>query len=234
MFFKYPNKQQITLKSITNVKIKIPFLEITGLLRSLVYWPVALGYQNTNGLSPWFLRQQSLKYLKKWQNKWKSELLLQVVSRNINLTLYTPKIFSIVDKVHLIGWVAWLNWNKENASIILYNITTGRCGFKPNETKSFIAGDTTIRAGLWLIYRNYKKLTPVKLHIAGIKSKITIYFNRIKLIHNFYSFNDATPIAFNGCRLLHLPRKRFRTHEYNVNKVALFTKSFQYRSFLIK
>jgi len=219
-----PFNPQNNLSSVKN-------FNLTPFFRSLIYWPVALGYVFTHILKLWFLRQQTLKTLKKWQNTWKSELLVKVVSRNLNMTLYTPKIFSVVEKIHLMLFSAWKLWTKKNASTILYNITTGRCGFKPQETKSFIAGDTTIRAGLWLIYRNSKKLTPFKLHLAGIKKKITIYKKRIALIFSsIYSYNDKTPIPYNGCKLLHLPRKRFRRHEYNVQKVALFTKTYQYRT----
>ena len=213
------------------LQLKMKFmLENTPVLLSLIYWPVAFGYNNsTTHLKYWFLQRIRQKKYKKFQIQWKSELLVQAMSRNLNVTLYTPKIFSLVDKKFIMFWEQWRTWHKENHSHLLYSISTGRCGFKPNETKSFIAGDTTIRAGLWLVARNYKKLTPLKLHLAGEKSKLSPYFNRIKLINSFFTLQDTTPIAFNGCLLSHLPRKRFRYHEYNVKKVSLFVKSFQYR-----
>jgi len=204
-------------------------MDTIQLLRNLIFWPIAYGYNDYNKLSFWLRNQNLIKSYKKFRWLWKSEMRLQIVSRNLTVTLYTPQVFSLVDKMFWINWNSWREWIKNNTCNLLYSLTAGRCGFKPNETKSFIAADTTIRAGLWLIYRNFKKLTPVRLHLLGAKSKINLYFNRVKLIHNFFSVDDTTPMPFNGCALLHLPRKRFRYHEYNVKKFALFVKRGQYR-----
>jgi hypothetical protein len=201
---------------------------INNLLRHLIYWPLSYGYRQQKLLTYWYLQQELLKFHRRFTMNWKSELLLQIVSRNLLMTLYTPKIFSLVDKTFLMTSPVWKDWIKKHSSQLLFAISTGRCNFKPSETKSFIAGDTTVRAGLWLVQRNYKKLTPLRLHFSGFQAKIKIFFNRIKLLHNFSSFLDQTPIPFNGCLLLHLPRKRFRYHEYNVQKVAKFTRRFQY------
>ena len=135
---------------------KKSFSELNLLLRSLLYWPIALGYQKPQSL--WLYLKQTLSEQKSFKAFWKTELLIQTVSRNLSITLHTPKVFPLVDKAFIMNSQALSEWSRRHASTLLYSFGTGRCGFKPNETKSFIAGDTTIRAGLWLVWRNYKRL----------------------------------------------------------------------------
>jgi hypothetical protein len=221
--FKQQKNSSFTMSQLTK---NVTMLEKQQVVRSLIYWPLNYGYTNMK-LKYWVSNQVLKKQYKKYNIQWKTELLIQAMSRNLNITLYTPKIFSLVDKVFLLSWEHWRTWNKENYSNMLFSLSTGRCGFKPVETKTFIAGDTTMRAGLWLIKRNEKKLTPVKLNLAGEQKKLSVYFNRFNLLSSFVMFQDSTPIAFNGCLLKHLPRKRFRRHEYNVQKVANFIEQQQ-------
>lgn len=216
-------------KSAKVFQYKKSFSELNLLLRSLLYWPIALGYQKPQSL--WLYLKQTLSEQKSFKAFWKTELLIQTVSRNLSITLHTPKVFPLVDKVFIMNSQVLSEWSRRHASTLLYSFGTGRCGFKPNETKSFIAGDTTIRAGLWLVWRNYKRLTPLRLHLSGLKSKMRTYYNRLKSLSHFYSIDDATPVPFNGCFLLHRPRKRYRYHEYNVRKVPLFMQQFQCQQF---
>lgn len=197
-------------------------------MQILIYWPICYGRVNNQIVLPHWLAggicQKKADYSLYWQ--WKSELLIKIVSRNINIILYTPRLWALEDKFFFCSWLSWNKWQKTNASKLLYIISTGRCGFRPFETKSFIAGDTTVRAALWLVSRNLQKLTPLKLHLAGQKHKIKAYWVRIKLLHQYCTIDDHTPVPFNGCILLHIPRKRFRYHEYNVQKMGRYQRQF--------
>jgi hypothetical protein len=218
-----------TLKTLTN-----NHNELQNLLLSLVYWPITLGYQNKYQLTFWLIQKINLKKKKMFLPYWQSEMLLQCFNRNLSVIVHTPQVFSLVDKTNLTSWTQWRDWNKKNASTLIFGFSTGRCGFKPYETKSFIAGDTLVRAALWFFNRFYKKLSPIKVSFMGENAKFLRYFNRLKPLKNkqlkykFYSFADVTPIAFNGCRLSHLPRKRYRRHPYQVRKVVQYIKKSKY------
>ena len=200
------------------------------LIQSLIYWPIYYGQKSTvHNLRYWYYQGFFLKQYKRFRHFWKSELLIKVVSRNINVILYTAQMWSLEDKQYICLTNNWRQWRSQHAAKLLYMISAGRCGFKTFETNSFIAGDTTVRAGLWLLSRNMKKLTPVKLYLSGLKNKIDIYFNRVKLLQKFFSFDDVTPRPWNGCWLLHYPRKRFRYHSKPLYYVARAARLPYYR-----
>lgn len=197
----------------------------------LLHWPQHYGYSllDTDFVSKKLWQKKTLNF---WLN-YKAEMVLRFGKRNSNLVVHAPKIPSLVYKKHLMSWETLRNWNNQHASDLLFGFSTGRCGFKPIETKSFVASDTLIRVGLWFITRFLKRLSPFKLRLMGNTRLFRKYLHRFKpskpgnyFKYKIYSIEDATPIPFNGCRLEHMARKRYRRHEYQYRKVKKHIKSW--------
>lgn len=196
----------------------------------LLTWPQAYGYTllDTHFLQKKVLQKKTLDY---WLNC-KSEMLFRFGKRNSNLVVHTPRTPPLIYKNHLMRRETLRNWKNKNASEMLFGFSAGRCGFKPNETKTFIASDTLVRVALWFITRFLKKLSPVKLRLMGNTNVFRKYLPRFKPKFNkrfkykIYSIEDATPVPFNGCRLEHMARKRYRRHTYQYRKVVKYIKTW--------
>lgn len=229
MKFSTVSKNSLVIKQ-NNMLKKYP-LHLHYSLFSMVYWPQSLAYENLqeNFFSQKILYKNCLKF---WQS-YKSEVLLRFSSRNTSLIVHSNKVPSIIYKKHFYNREKIRAWNNLNASTILFGFSVGRCGFKQNETKSFIAVDTLIRAGLWFLVRYRKKITPFRLRFMGDAMRFRKYLYRFKpafkkhFKFSIYSIQDATPIPFNGCKLSHLPRKRFRRNAYNNFKIVRYLKNFK-------
>ena len=210
--------------------IKLTSLEYKNFYSNLIYWPIFLGYQQTNSTKLWLQKGFLQKQYKKVLPFWKSEFLIQFFSRNVYIVVHTPSVYNLVHKVHLLSSDSLKNWSKVNASTLVFGFSTGRCGFKPNETKGFVAADTLIRAGLWFIKRFHKKLSPLKVRYMGPRHKMMKYIRRLQplykknLSYKYTSFLDSTPVAFDnqGCNLKRTPRKRYRYSEYSLYKVSKY------------
>lgn len=222
-------------KLILDRSLPLGSFKSKNLYSSLIYFSIFLGFHKS--IFSWFQKKYKLYSLTHFLNFWKTEFLIQSVSRNLEVILNTANIFSLIFKQFLMNLQVLSDWCLKYASHFLYGFSTGRCGFKPFETKSFIAGDTTVRAGLWFIWRSFKKLTPVRLHLSGLNKKMKLYVNRLLSLttlkfKSFFGIDDSTSLSFNGCHLLHLPRKRYRYHQYNLLKiVGNFKKQFYFFSF---
>ena len=198
---------------------------------NLLYWPSKYGYQlpNLNFLDAKLSHEDNLTT---WLN-YKSEMLLRFASRNAQVIIHMPRVPELVYKKYYIHREVARTWNNNNSSDMLFGFSAGRCGFKPNETKTFIANDTLIRAGLWFITRFVKKLSPIKLRLMGQTMKYRKYLYRLipknkKVFkYSIYCIEEATPIPFNGCKLSHYPRKRFRYHTPNFRRVMNYVKNYK-------
>jgi hypothetical protein len=230
---KFINKQKLNNTVKHNLSlIKTPSLKFYFNFFSTVYWPNSLSYENLqhNFLEHKVLYKRCLQF---WESH-KSEVLLRFSSRNTSLIVHSIRLPSIIYKKHLYNREKIRSWNNDNLSTILFGFSVGRCGFKQNETKSFIAIDTLIRAGLWFLVRYRKKIAPFKLRFMGSHSRFRKYLYRFKPAfkkHFKFSINsidDETPRPHNGCRLSHLPRKRFRRHSYSYSKIAKYIKTYKY------
>jgi len=212
--------------------IKNPSLKFYFNLLSNVYWPNSLSYENlqSNFLEHKVLYKRCLHF---WESH-KSEVLLRFSSRNTSLIVHSNRLPSIIYKKYLYNREKIRSWNNDNLSNILFGFSVGRCGFKQNETKSFIAIDTLIRAGLWFLVRYRKKIAPFKLRFVGSHTRFRKYLYRFKPAfgkHFRFSINsidDETPRPHNGCRLSHLPRKRFRRHAYSYSKISQYITTYKY------
>jgi ribosomal protein S11 len=200
-------------------------------LYNLLYWPSNYGYQlpNLNFLDKKLAHEDILNN----RLNYKSEMLLRFGSRNAQVIIHMPRVPELVYKKYFVHREAARSWNKNNSSNMLFGFSAGRCGFKPNETKSFIANDTLVRAGLWFITRFVKKLSPIKLRLMGNTATFRKYLYRLtpkrkKLFkYKIACIDDATPIPFNGCKLSHYPRKRFRYHTPNFRRVLRYVKNYK-------
>jgi len=199
-------------------------------LHSLIYWPSKLGY-NLSNVS--FLKQKFAKYNKIAKRlNYKSEMLLRFAKRNAQVIIHTPRVPQLVYKKHFVHREIAREWNNKKSSDMLFGFSAGQCGFKPYETKSFIANDTLVRAGLWFMTRFVKKLSPFKLRLMGNTTIFRKYLYRLipsykkRFKYTIYSIEDATPIPFNGCRLSHYARKRYRYHTPNFRNVSKYVKNF--------
>lgn len=198
---------------------------------NFLYWPDKYAYtlSNVNFLkNKWKKYKQTAKIL-----NYKSEFLLRFAKRNAQVIIHMPRVPVLVYKKHFLHREKARNWNKKNSSDMLFGFSAGRCGFKPNETKSFIANDTLVRAGLWFITRFAKKLSPIKLRFMGHTTIFRKYLYRLIPKHkkrwkyDICTIEESTPIPFNGCKLSHYPRKRFRYHANNFRKLVTYIKKFQ-------
>ena len=195
---------------------------------NLLYWPSNLGYQlpNLNFLDKKLTHEDNLIT----RLNYKSEMLLRFASRNAHVIIHMPRVPELVYKQFYIHREVARTWNNSNSSDMLFGFSTGRCGFKPNETKSFIANDTLVRAGLWFITRFVKKLSPIKLRLMGNTATFRKYLYRLTpkrkkvFKYSICCIEEATPIPFNGCKLSHYPRKRFRYHTPNFRRVMTYVK----------
>jgi hypothetical protein len=198
---------------------------------TLLYWPTNFGYHLANG----YFLEQKLAHEDNIHKTliYKSEMLLRFASRNAQVIIHMPRVPELVYKKYYIHREEARTWNKYNSSDMLFGFSTGRCGFKPNETKSFIANDTLVRAGLWFITRFVKKLSPIKLRLMGNTATFRKYLYRLTpkrkkfFKYSICCIEEATPIPFNGCKLSHYPRKRFRYHTPNFRRVMNYVKKFK-------
>ncbi len=226
---KYKYKLKIFNMLQKNLILSKKILHINYIISWFYYGNIQQEYQ----LKDYLIQKITLKNYKYILPFWKSEIVFQYFKRNVSIIVHTPRIFSLVEKLNQISVLNWRHWRKINAATLIFGFSTGRCGFKSNETKSFIAIDTLIRAILWFLSRFSKTLSPIKVRFIGHNLKFSRFFNRLlplnkkKLKYNFYSFSDHTPIPFNGCRLSHLPRKRYRRHAFNVKKIVQYVKKFK-------
>jgi ribosomal protein S11 len=197
---------------------------------TFLYWPYKHGYQlpNLNFLEKKVDHEDILQtYL-----NYKSEMLLRFASRNAQVIIHMPRVPALVYKKYLLRREVARTWNKTNSSDMLFGFSTGRCGFKPSETKSFIANDTLVRAGLWFITRFVKKLSPIKLRLMGNTATFRKYLYRLTpkrkkvFKYRICCIEESTPIPFNGCKLSHYPRKRFRYHTPNFRRVFRYVKNY--------
>lgn len=228
------------LNPLNTLRYTQHFLNFKQSILLLLQTPLHLGYRYyfSDILNLWLVNKQKIQYFKKFMFYWQSEMLLQFFSRNVSIIVYTPKIYSIVDKKHICSLDLWQNWQNTVCSTLLFGFSTGRCGFKSHETQSFVAADTLIRAFLWFLQRFNKKLSPIKINFFGDNKKFLRYFNRLNpqknmqktLNYNFFSFNDVTPVPFNGCRFMRTPRKRYRKHEHKYKTIVQYIKKFSYKS----
>ena len=168
-----------------------------------------------------------LNYRNKFYLDYKSEVLFSFGKRNSNVVVHAPRVSPLVYKKYFVQREIARNWNNENLSEFYFGFSTGRCGFKPTETKSFIATDTLVRILFWCIIRHLKKLSPYRLRLKGKTNVIRKYINRFTPNRKYKGFRfdiasieDATPIPFNGCKLEHMARKRYRRHAYQYNKIV--------------
>jgi ribosomal protein S11 len=210
---------------------KINSMKFNFNLYNLLYWPSKYGYQVTylNFLEKQLEHEDILNSCLNF----KSEMLLRFGSRNAQVIIHMPRVQELVYKKYFLHREVARSWNKNNSSDMLFGFSAGRCGFKPNETKSFIANDTLVRAGLWFITRFVKKLSPIKLRLMGNTATFRKYLYRLtpkrkKLFkYRICSIEESTPIPFNGCKLNHYPRKRFRYHTPNFGRVLRYVKNYQ-------
>jgi hypothetical protein len=200
-------------------------------LHSLIYWPYKFGY---NLLNVSFLKKRFAKYNKIARRlDYKSEMLLRFAKRNAQVIIHTPRVPQLVYKKHFVHREIAREWNRKKSSDMLFGFSAGQCGFKPYETKSFIANDTLVRAGLWFMMRFVKKLSPFKLRLMGHTTIFRKYLYRLipsykkKFKYTIHSIEDATPMPFNGCRLSHYARKRYRYHTPNFRSVSRYVKNFK-------
>jgi hypothetical protein len=160
-------------------------------------------------------------------------MLLRFASRNAQVIIHMPRVPELVYKKYFLHREVARTWNNTNSSDMLFGFSAGRCGFKPNETKSFIANDTLVRAGLWFITRFVKKLSPIKLRLMGNTATFRKYLYRLTpkrkkvFKYSICCIEEATPIPFNGCKLSHYPRKRFRYHTPNFRRVLNYVKNYK-------
>lgn len=237
------NKETISFKPVVNKQSKLlnkvtyallsPVNKNTNFkffLGSLMYWSVPFNYTVT---SKFFLeKKDEQKNVLSSHLQYNSEMLLRYTKRNAQVIIHMPRVPGLVFKKFLLHREVVRQWNKNNSSDMLFGFGTGDCGFKPNETKTFTAKDTLIRAGLWVITRFVKKLSPIKLRFHGDTRVFRQYLNRLtpktkKFKYFVAHIEDSTPISFNGCKLRHAPRKRFRYHTNNFKNVVTYIKYFK-------
>jgi len=195
-----------------------------------MYWTIPFNYISA---TKFFLRKKMEQQdLLAKHMTYKSEMLFRYTKRNAQVIIHMPRIPSLVFKKHFVHREILRNWNNKKASKLLFGFGTGDCGFKPHETKSFVAKDTLVRAGLWVITRFVKKLSPIKLRFQGDTTVFRQYLNRLtpprnkKFKYFVSNIEDSTPIPFNGCKLQHAPRKRFRRHTNNFKNLVKYTKNY--------
>lgn len=205
-------------------------MKFNFILGSLMYWGVPFNYTVA---TKFFLAQKvEQKRLEGAHMHYNSEMLLRYTKRNAQVIIHMPRIPSLVFKKYLLHRELVRQWNNDNSSDMLFGFSTGDCGFKPNETKTFIAKDTLVRAGLWIITRFVKKLSPIKLRFQGDTTTFRQYLNRLtpktkKFKYFVSNIEDSTAISFNGCKLRHAPRKRFRYHTNNFRNLVSYIKNFK-------
>lgn len=227
------NKKFATINTVQineQKKLKMDQYKAFFPVYTLLYWSKNYNYTllNTNFLSnKIYLKYRNLFYL-----NFKSEVLFSFGKRNSNVIVHAPRVSPLVYKKYFVHRETARDWNNDNLSELYFGFSTGRCGFKPTETKSFIATDTLVRTLFWCINRHLKKLSPFRLRLKGKTSIFRKYANRFtpskgKLFKFIIaSVEDATPIPFNGCRLEHMARKRYRRHAYQYGKIAKNIKMF--------
>jgi len=197
---------------------------------NLLYWPDKYAYTLSN-LNFIKTKLENYNNIHNTLN-YKSEFLLRFAKRNAQVIIHMPRVPQLVYKKHLLHREIARTWNNQNSSDMLFGFSAGRCGFKPNETKTFIANDTLVRAGLWFITRFVKKLSPIKLRLMGHTTTFRKYLYRLIPKHkrlfkySICNLEESSPIPFNGCKLSHYPRKRFRYHTTNFRKMVTYMKRF--------
>lgn len=199
-------------------------------LGSLMYWGVPFNY--TVATKFFLTKKMEQKKLQQSHMQYNSEMLLRYTKRNAQVVIHMPRIPSLIFKKYFLHRELVRQWNNNNSSDMLFGFGTGDCGFKPNETKTFIAKDTLVRAGLWIITRFVKKLSPIKLRFQGDTTVFRQYLNRLtpkskKFKYFVANIEDSTAISFNGCKLRHAPRKRFRYHTNNFRNLVSYIKNFK-------
>jgi len=198
--------------------------------QTLLNWPYKYGY-NLNNLSFFAQKEKQYTEINTWLH-YKAEMLFRFAKRNSQVMIHMPRVPALVYRKHLLHREVARTWNNVNSSDMLFGFSAGRCGFRKNETKTFIATDTLISAGVWFITRFIKKLSPLKLRLMGNTNVFRKYLHRLtprrKIFFKYTicSIEESTPIPFNGCKLSHYPRKRFRFHTTNFHKSVKYIKKY--------
>ena len=115
-------------------------------------------------------------------------------------------------------------FNSKIKSEIIFGFTSGRCGFKRSQRRTFLATDITMRTTIWFCKRIYKYLEAIKIRFLGQSKYIKrhlISFKRFSLGNRrvkIHSLIDVTPTPYNGVRRKGVGRKRYRYHKYTYRR----------------
>lgn len=173
----------------------------------------------------WSKKQQLLN-LYKHLYLWRSELLFRFGNNNVSVVLRSPTRPSPVYKNFFISRETYLRQQRQFPSQPILSFMVGRCGFVRNQKQTFLAYDVAVRTGLWFVKRFNKLLNPIQVHFIGASKYLSRHLKRLKDVTQgadkviFHSLQDRSPTPFNGTKTKMTPRKRFRYHSYQYNKLV--------------
>ena len=166
-----------------------------------------------------------LMLLKQQKLNWSLELLVHFGVNNNYVIFHSPVVINLLlYQKFFIKDFHNKQFNSKIKSEIVFGFTTGRCGFKRSQRRTFLATDITMRTTIWFCKRMYKYLESIKIRFLGQSKYIKrhlLSFKRFSLGNRrvkIHSLVDVTPTPYNGVRRKGVGRKRYRYHKYTYRR----------------
>ena len=173
-----------------------------------------------------------LMLLKQKKLSWSLELLVHFGVNNNYVIFHSPVVINLLlYQTYFIKDFQNKQFNSKIKSEIIFGFTTGRCGFKRSQRRTFLATDITMRTTIWFCKRMYKYLESIKIRFLGQSKNIKrhlLSFKRFSLgnrLVKIHSLIDVTPTPYNGVRRKGVGRKRYRYHKYTYRRFFKIVKT---------